>query len=257
MSPSTDRRFPTLALGILLAGVMGAGFLTLYLQQREILSQLQGLRSQTAARSGLPSTAATLPPSTTSPKEVNAMVNLDDAAVRGNAGAKVTFVEFSDFECPFCGRYYREVLPQILRDYVDTGKVRYVFRNFPLPASLHPHAFNAAEAGECARTMGKFWQIHDLLFTHQNGLTPNDLPNYAEQVGLDGKAFRACLTGGVAAKIQADVAVGTALGVLGTPTFFFGASTEDGRVHVTKQLAGALPYAVFQGVLEDMLKTAR
>lgn len=90
-------------------------------------------------------------------------LNLGDAIFKGDANAKVVLVEFSDFQCPFCARFYSDTLGQLEKEYVDTGKVKFVYKHFPL-ISIHPYAQKAAEASECAREQGKFWEMHDMMF---------------------------------------------------------------------------------------------
>jgi protein-disulfide isomerase len=102
---------------------------------------------------------------------------------KGASGARVILIEFSDFECPYCGRHFRQTLPRIDREYVQTGKVRYVFRHFPLE-SLHKEAFKAAEAALCAGDQQKFWEMHDRLFAHQDALATGKLPGHAAALGL-------------------------------------------------------------------------
>jgi Protein-disulfide isomerase len=104
--------------------------------------------------------------------------------IRGPADAPVTLVEYGDFECPYCGRA-EDVVRQLL---ADSGDVRYVWRHLPL-TDVHPHAQLAAEASEAAADQGKFWEMHDLLFQHQDALRPKELVSYAEQLGLDTERF--------------------------------------------------------------------
>ncbi len=160
--------------------------------------------------------------------------------VRGPADAPVEIVEFSDFQCPFCGRA-RPTIDQIRKTFGD--KVKIVFRDFPL-TSIHPQAYQAAEAGECARQQGKFWEFHDALFANQRALSEDDLKRHAAELGLDTAKFAACLDGGQAkAHVDADVKEGEALGVSSTPSFFI-----NGRF-----VAGALPYATFEKIVNEEL----
>jgi protein-disulfide isomerase len=209
--------------------------------QREILRELQELKASQAKA-----------PSPASP-DFN--LSIQDAGMKGNTKAALTVVEFSDFECPYCGRYMRETHPQLERDYVDTGKIRYVFRHYPLTGP-HPHAMKAAEAGECGRVQGKFWPLHDLLFANQKKLEPASLLDHARSAGLDMKAFETCLNGQAAAAVQADLDAGTRAGISATPTFFFGFAQKDGSVHVVEKLVGAKPYAAFQSVLDRLLASS-
>jgi len=160
----------------------------------------------------------------------------------GDANAKVTIVEFSDFQCPYCGRFYSESLPQIEENYVKTGKVKIVFRHFPL--SFHPYAQKASEATECANEQGKFWEYHNKLFENQGALTITDLKQYATDLGLDATKFNACLDSGkMASEVQKDFNAGQQYGVSGTPAFFVNGVS----------IVGAQPYAAFQQLIEQQL----
>ncbi len=218
--------------------------------QKEILRQLQELRAL------LPQNRPPQPPVSQAPgapaQPSNVSISIEGAAARGKASAKLVIVEFSDFQCPFCGRYTRETLGQLEREYVDTGKVRYVFRHFPLE-KIHPNAFKAAEAGECARQQGKFWELHDRLFANQQTLADRDLLNHATAVGLDGLAFQRCVTGTVDATIRRDLAEGGRLGIAGTPAFFLGTVQKDGKVQVLRKLNGAQPFAAFKTAIDALL----
>jgi protein-disulfide isomerase len=158
----------------------------------------------------------------------------------GPANAPVTLVEYGDFECPFCGRAYPE-LKQVLRRV--KGKVRFVFRHFPV-SDEHPHAQHAAEVAEAAAAQGKFWEMHDLLYQRQAALADEDLVRYARELGLDAERVRRELDAHVrAARVHEDVVSGTASGVTGTPRFFI-----NGRPHEepgdAKTLAAALRRAL-------------
>ena len=169
-------------------------------------------------------------------------VSADDPAL-GNASAPVTLVEFSDFQCPFCAR----VMPTLKRVQEAYGdRVRLVWRDFPLTA-IHPQAFGAAQAGQCAQEQGKFWALHDLLFANQQALEPALLKAYAADAGLDAEAFGACLdTAKYADRVQAQMGVGTGLGVRSTPTVFI-----NGRM-----VSGAQPYEVFTKIIDEELERA-
>ena len=141
---------------------------------------------------------------------------LGDSPSRGASMARVTIVEFSDFECPYCGLAHPQ-LARVLREF--EGRVRMVFKHYPL--SGHPHALPAAKAAEAARLQGKFWEMHDLLFEHQRELDDAALERYAQQLGLDLERFRADLASeAVKARIEADRAEGKRLGVDSTPSIF-------------------------------------
>jgi protein-disulfide isomerase len=167
-----------------------------------------------------------------------------DDPVRGPADAPVEIIEFSDFQCPFCGRV-KPTLDRLRKQY--EGRIKIVFRNFPL-TSIHPQAYSAAEAAECARRQGKFWEYHDALFANQRALTPDDLKKHAADLGLDTAAFAACLDGGQAkARVDADLDAAQALGLTSTPAFFV-----NGRF-----LSGAQPYEAFDKIVLEELKRAK
>ncbi len=172
-------------------------------------------------------------------------VSLDDDAVKGSADAPVTIVEFSDFECPFCGKYVRETYSKIVSEYIDTGKVKYVFRDFPL--DFHLNAQKASEAAECAGEQGKYWEMHDVLFENQDALDVETLKMYAVSLGLDTEEFNTCLdSGAMADEVKADMADGQKYGVSGTPAFFING----------KMISGAQPFEVFKAEIDAALVAA-
>jgi len=155
---------------------------------------------------------------------------------RGPKDAPITIVEFSDFECPYCGAAH-DTVEQVMSTYA--GKVRLVYRQFPL--SFHPHAEKAAEASLCAADQGKFWEYHDVLFKNQKKLDPTDLKAFASEVGIDGQKFGQCLESGDKKKaVDADQQAGLAAGVGGTPAFFINGIF----------LNGALPIDEFKKVID-------
>ena len=216
--------------------------------QKEILKEVQGLKA--VMQRGAPPPANQAPPA---PPPLPVMpIAIDGAAARGRSDARLTLIEFSDFQCPFCARHTRETFAQIQREYVDTGKVRYVFRHFPIE-SIHPNAFAAARAAECARQQGKFWDMHTRLFANQQQLAETDLVGYAKAAGLDTTAFQRCVaTAEVSAKIRQDLDEGARAGISGTPMFFVG-TVEGGKVRVLRRLNGAVPFAAFKTALDALL----
>lgn len=140
-----------------------------------------------------------------------------------------------------------------MRDYVDTGKARYYFLDFPL--GFHKLAFKAAEAGVCAGDQGKFWEMHDILFENQKALNPEDLMKYAETLGLDMALFKECLDSGkYADEIKKDTDEGQKAGVSGTPSSLIGWMQDDGKsVRAVKIVKGAQPYPAFKDVIESLL----
>lgn len=163
--------------------------------------------------------------------------------VLGAANAPLTVIEYLDFECPVCGRFFDETYPTIRRDYIDTGRVRWVVRQFPL-RQVHAHAQAAAEASECAGAQGAFFEYHDMLFENQDALGDDSLSFYAGQVGIDVAAFNACFGSDAAAeKVQADFEGGVELGFSGTPSFLIG----------TQKVAGFRSAEDFAPILEAEL----
>jgi len=181
-----------------------------------------------------------------------ARASLADAPALGRQDAPVTLVEFSDYQCPFCGRFFSATLSTLKRDYIDTGKVRLVFRDFPLDR-IHPQARKAAEAAHCAGDQGKYWQMHDRLFQNQNALTPPQLSEHARALGLDGAAFENCLTSAKQAeRVQKGLEDGLAAGVQGTPGFVV-ARTKSGDTVEGTLVRGAQPFEVFRHLIDQLL----
>jgi protein-disulfide isomerase len=188
--------------------------------------------------------------------KVQGMETASSATIKHSQGAKVVLVEFSDYQCPFCGRYARETYPQVQRDFVESGIVDYVFRSFPLE-SIHPLAFKAAEAAECSGQQGKYWEMHDRLFADQKKLGHQDISEIGKSPRLDEPAFQACLSGKTTAKVRDDLSEGKRLGVKSTPTFLIGVAQKNGRIKILRQLNGALPYDVFRSTIKEVLSEAQ
>jgi protein-disulfide isomerase len=172
-------------------------------------------------------------------------ISSDDDPVKGSKDAKVVIIEFSDFQCPFCARFFDQTLPLIERDYIKTGKVQLVYRDFPL--SFHQYAQKAAEAAQCANEQGKFWEYHDLLFKNQNewiSAGEAKLLDYAKALELDTNKFNSCLTTGkYESEVKKDFQDGLQYGVQGTPTFFINGIP----------IVGAQPYEAFKQVIDQQL----
>ncbi len=171
-------------------------------------------------------------------------ISVDDDPFIGDADAPVTIVEFSDFECPFCSRHVNSVYPKIKEKYVDTGKVKYVYRDFPL--GFHPDAMPAAVAANCVLEQGgneKYFEMHDKLFANQKSLNRETFIKYAKELGLDEAAFTACLDANDTAEIEGDMKQGSEYGISGTPGFFINGW----------QIKGAYPYEEFEKYIEQEL----
>lgn len=175
----------------------------------------------------------------------------------GSQDARVVLVDFSDYQCPFCAKFYRDTMPQLDRDYFKTGKVKYVFRDLPLEA-IHPHAFKAAQAARCAGEQGRFWEMHYRLFENHRALAPANLSSYAGSLELDMDKFKQCMDGDkYAAEIRQDMADAASAGINGTPNFVVGlVDGKDARapnIKVLHVITGARPYAVFKAALDSAL----
>lgn len=184
---------------------------------------------------------------------LNTAITIRDSAVKGDPAAAIVVVEFSDFECPFCARHFRDTLKRIDERYIATGKVRYVFRHLPLE-ELHPQAFLAAEVAECSRRQGLFWEMHDQFFTRQRSLKSLDLPAQAAVAGADRARLDDCLTGSAREQVLRDVADARSLGIAGTPFFFVGRPASGGIIQATHSINGARPFEVFESVLNELLR---
>ncbi|NCN99471.1 hypothetical protein COU62_03155 [Candidatus Pacearchaeota archaeon CG10_big_fil_rev_8_21_14_0_10_35_219] len=171
----------------------------------------------------------------------------DDVYIKGQESAPITIIEFSDFECPFCGKFYSESYGQIVENYVDTGMVKFVYMHFPL--SFHPQAMPAANAVECAGEQGMFYEYHNVLFENQQSLSEDNYVIWAGELGLDVKQFSECYDSSkYQDKINSQMAYGQQLGVSGTPGSFVG-NPEEGYVSVS----GAQPYSVFEQIISAEL----
>jgi protein-disulfide isomerase len=147
----------------------------------------------------------------------------------------------------------RDTYPQLIKEYVDTGKVRYAFRNFPIE-SLHKQAFHAHEAAECAADQNKYWEMHDVLFANFNTLDEPSLTKYAAKAGLDMAAFDTCLKSGKHAdKIRQDIQDAARAGANGTPIFFLALTGSGDAVEPVRVISGARPYAMFKQEIDALL----
>jgi protein-disulfide isomerase len=188
---------------------------------------------------------------------VNKTVAVTNEPTRGNASAKITLVEVSDYHCPYCRRQTLQTMPQLLTDYVKTGKVRYVFVDYPI-AQLHPDAFQAHVAADCAGDQGKYWQMHDSLFTNPPAGDAAHLTAQAKALGLDESKFAACLSGGShTPAIRDSVARMQELGVAGTPLVLIGLTPAAGApMKVVSSIYGARSVADFKTAIDAALEQA-
>ncbi|MGH1522331.1 MAG: DsbA family protein [Nitrosopumilus sp.] len=182
-------------------------------------------------------------------------ISADDDPVIGDPNAPITIIEFSDFQCPFCARFHVQTLPSIYEEYIEQGKVKLVFRDFPIQ-SIHPNALPASIAAECANDQGKFKEMHDKLFESQNDWNKQEtnvalamFAEYAETIEIEKKEFESCITSGKHINdIRKDLEDGREYGVTGTPGFFVG-NDEIGYV----ELKGAQPFESFKKIIDAQL----
>lgn len=234
------RRVHLWALGGLIAGLT-AGFVIGHATAPKPRPILYGVPPAGAGKASAAAAAGSTAgaESTTPQKPMN--VSTAGRPSRGPAGAKVTLVEFVDYQCPFCGELERNTMPQIEKNY--GSRIRIVSRQFPL--SIHPNAMGAALAMECAYEQGKFWPLHDRLFHHQDDLGPSGLVAQARSVGVNTAQLTACeKSPATKAAIQKDIAAGRGYGVTGTPAVFING----------KLISGAQPYSQFKAALDAALK---
>ena len=183
------------------------------------------------------------------PKEA---LSLAGVPLLGSATAKVTVLEFSDFQCPFCGKFVRDTFPTITTKYIDTGKVQFGFRQLPLP--IHNRAQRAAESAVCAAEQERFWPLHDALFAKPDALDDKGIDDAATTARLDLKAFQSCMATPPTDRVMEDVTLAKALGLSGTPAFAAGFKDASGQLVVKRFILGAQPLDNFTAVLDSLLK---
>ncbi|MBW2998928.1 DsbA family protein [Candidatus Woesearchaeota archaeon] len=177
------------------------------------------------------------------PDKNNIVSLIENDAIKGSEEATITIVEWSDFECPFCERFYSGTFQQIKEEYIDTGKVNFVFRDFPL--SFHKYAQKSSEAAECAGEQGKYYEMHDLLFEKGVKGGESSYKQFAIDIGLNSEQFDACLDSGrTAEEVKKDMADGQAVGVRGTPAFYI-----NGEF-----ISGAQPFEKFKEIIDAELE---
>jgi protein-disulfide isomerase len=184
-------------------------------------------------------------PSAPAQKVELSQLNIEGEPTKGDANAPVTIVEYSDYECPFCGKFFSESYLLLKEEYIDTGKVKLVFKDFPL--GFHELATPAAAAANCVQAQlgdEKYFEMHDKIFTSQSSLSVSNLELWAVELGVDKDDFNNCVIDeDILAEINADLSEGSQLGVSGTPSFFI-----NGNL-----IVGAQPYSVLKGMIETEL----
>lgn len=215
-------------------------------QIKELLNELklirQALEKQAA---GVPAGAAG------APADDKVSMQLPAGGVSmGNDSAPLVMVEYTDYQCPFCQQFHNTAWDQIKKNYIDTGKVRFINRDFPL--DFHENAKRAAVAAHCGAEQGKFWELRHVMHVNADKLQPDKLVGYAKDLGLDVAKFSTCV---LADKYKEDVeksyAEGLAAGVSGTPSFILG-RVENGKLQGVR-IVGAMPYNAFDSKIQEML----
>ena len=185
------------------------------------------------------------------PPPTHAKLDLSGFQMLGVKTAPLTMVEFTDYQCPFCQRFHVTSFPELKKNYIDTGKLRFFSRDMPL--DFHPNAMRAAQAARCAIEQGKYWQIRDIMGANPDKLDLEHLVGFATDLKMDPTSFRACVTSEKYKKdVENDVVAAMKVGASGTPTFVVGPTTPegvDGEVMV-----GAMPFVTFDEKLKALQK---
>lgn len=244
---SSSKRDYFLPISILIAGILIAGSL-IYSTGKKTVGPAETKKADIGS-------------AVQAPAPVRA-VEIGDSVILGDPKAPVTFIEYADYQCPFCTSFFKETEPLLIKDYVDKGKVKMVYKDFAFLdqfAGGKNESHLAAEAAVCAADQGKFWDYHDLIFkaeladqeinqgkSENNGnLNVNKLESLASELGLNKEQFNSCLESNkYKDKIQKEVAEAQALGVKATPTFFING----------QKFEGALPYPQFKATIDNLLK---
>ena len=175
----------------------------------------------------------------------------DDDVVRGDPKAPITLLEYSDFTCGFCEKFFHETFPKLLSEYIETGKVRFVYRDFPRGMGS---PLRAADAARCAGEQQAYWPMHDRLFNSEGQLAPDDLKQYAKELNLHGEQFSECLASHrYMEDIEKDLRDAGSLGIRGTPAFVLFPTTVPEDPHLIL-IPGAFPYETFKEEIDKLLK---
>ena len=255
MEKSESNSFLTIPVSILIGSILIS--IAILISGGTI--QIKGFNAGRTGGTAAAPTASTTPDIAAAPTEpTSATVSMDDDPVLGNPDAPVTIVEFSDYECPFCKRHYDQTHLQLVKNYIDTGKVKLVFRDLPL--SFHdPMATTEAIAANCAREQGgdgAYWKFHDTMFekttSNGNGLTKDQLNQFATDQGLNAANFKTCVDSEkFKDEVSKDLADASTAGATGTPSFVIG---KSGSEVSGKLIVGAQPYAAFQSEIDALLQ---
>ncbi|MEZ5317885.1 MAG: DsbA family protein [Vicinamibacterales bacterium] len=231
-------------VGIALAVVaLGALALVYTSLTREIAQLRTSLRLMTAEVAGMRRTP---------------VVDVAGAPAKGSPDAVLTLIEYSDYECPFCIAHFQRTMPELQKKYIDTGFIRYVFRDFPVDEN-HPEAIRAHIASRCAGEQGRFWNLHDRLFSAPGTHTPEALAAKAAEAGLDTERYAACVASGrYTDDIRRVASQAVNMGANGTPAFFIGLrDPATDQVRIIRAISGAQPLSVFEQTFEVVRQQAQ
>ncbi len=183
------------------------------------------------------------------------IIDVAGAPARGSEDAIVTLIEFSDYECPFCIRHFTQTMPLLDQQYIQTGRVRYVFRDFPID-QLHPGAIRGHIAARCAADQNKFWEMHQRMFSPPGTHTDPQIEARGSEAGLDVAALRTCMASNRHMdEIRKTGEIASEFGATGTPAFFLGRrDPATDQVRVTRAITGAQPFEAFQKALDELLE---
>jgi len=261
----TESKNPTLPVyqnrpifnnNLLVLLLVGISFFAGYLYFK--VQTLEKNPTQAAAPAGTNGNAQQPPAPTQNLDAMPEITNKDH--IRGNKDAKIMLVEYSDYECPFCKRHFDETLPQLVKEYVDKGLVKIVFRDLPL--SFHdPMATTEAIAANCAREQGDdstYFKYHHEIFkrtkSNGNGLALTDLYKISDDLKLNTTKLKTCIDDPKQKEeVQKDLSDASSVGASGTPAFFIGKSTDDGTIEAPLT-SGAQPFSVFKTIIDELLK---
>jgi protein-disulfide isomerase len=221
-------------------------------QQAAMQRDLQAIKNFLAQVTGAAQQGAQDPPM---PGVVGATLPTEGKPSQGSPTAKVTIMEVSDYHCPYCRRQTQQTFPQLSEEYIKTGKVRYLFVDYPI-AQLHPASARAHEAAACAGEQGKYWEMHNSLFANAPAKDDAALTAQAQALGVNISAFSSCLSAGrYTSQVKASVARMEQLGVGGTPLTLIGLTPAPGQpMKVVSYVYGARPFADFKAALDPLLR---
>jgi protein-disulfide isomerase len=245
-----------LSVSILLAAVI-VGY-SMISAASALENGLSGLTIQGGSLAGnnlptAPTGNLTPPPAAAPTAQMSELVK-NAAATLGKSDAPIVLVEYSDYQCPFCRKWFNDVKGNLQKDYIDTGKVLLVYKDFPL--SFHPMAIPYANAARCANDQGKYWEMHDKIFLEQDkkgqgtiqDYTTTDIKKWGVEIGLNSATFDSCVDDNkYSNEIQANFSEGGSVGITGTPGFFLGKADGTGQL-----IVGAQPYTVFQQAIDSL-----